>query len=227
VSAAGGTITMLVGAVLLRLTVTDTYRRYVKGGLGVWLTIAGIAIIALGLVTLVRALRRTPADHGHEHDHGIGVGWLLLAPIAALLLVAPPTLGSYGVDRAANVKIKAGSGVFKKLKGGAPPLEMSLLEFGQRAYDHHGTSFNGAPVKLVGFVAGDVDGGFELARYQISCCAADAEPIVIRVLGTSGDPPSRDQWVEVTGTFKPGGADIPDLNSTSVVQIPAPNDPYE
>jgi hypothetical protein len=31
---------MLVGAVLLRLTVTDTYRRYVKGGLGLWLTIA-------------------------------------------------------------------------------------------------------------------------------------------------------------------------------------------
>ena len=78
-----------------------------------------------------------------------------------------------------------------------------------------------------GFVAGDVDGGFELARYQIACCAADAEPVVVRVLGTSGDPPSRDQWVTVTGTFKPGGGDIPDLNSTSVVQIPAPNDPYE
>ena len=53
---------------------------------------------------------------------------------------------------------------------------MSLLEFGQRAYDHHGTSFNGAAVTLIGFVAGDVDGGFELARYQISCCAADAAP---------------------------------------------------
>jgi uncharacterized repeat protein (TIGR03943 family) len=224
-SAAGGTITMLVGAVLLRLTVTDTYRRYVKGGLGLWLTIAGIAIVLLGLVTIVRAIRRS--QPGHEHDHGIGVGWLLLAPIAALLLVAPPTLGSYGVGRAANVNIKAGAGVFKPLRRGAEPLELSLLEFSQRAYDHRGTSFNGAPVKLIGFVAGDVDGGFELARYTISCCAADAAPIVVRVLGTSGAPPTRDQWVSVTGTFKPGGGDIPDLIATSVAQIPAPEDPYE
>jgi len=224
-SAAGGTITMLFGAVLLRLTVTDTYRRYVKGGLGLWLTIAGIAIVLLGLVTLVRAIRRSRP--GHEHDHGIGVGWLLLAPVAALLLVAPPTLGSYGVGRAANVNIKAGRGVFKPLPRGQEPLAMSLLEFGQRAYDHHGTSFNNAPVKLIGFVAGDVDGGFELARYTISCCAADAAPIVVRVLGTSGDPPWRDQWVTVTGKFRPGGGNIPDLVATSVAQIAAPKDPYE
>jgi uncharacterized repeat protein (TIGR03943 family) len=104
---------------------------------------------------------------------------------------------------------------------------MTLLEFGQRAYDHHGTSFNRAPVKLIGFVAADVDGGFELARYTISCCAADAAPVVVRVLGTSGDPPARDQWVMVTGRFRPGGGEIPDLLATSVAQIPAPNDPYE
>ena len=216
---------MLVGAVVLRLTVTDTYRRYVKGGLGLWLTIAGVAIVLLGLVTLVRAVRHSRP--GHDHDEGVGVGWLLLAPIAALLLVAPPTLGSYGVGRAANVNIKSGSGVFKPLKRGAEPLTMSLLEFNQRSYDHHGTSFNGAPVTLIGFVAGDVDGGFELARYQISCCAADATPVVVRVLGTSGAPPARDQWVTVTGKFQPGGGNIPNLVSTSVAQIPAPGDPYE
>jgi uncharacterized repeat protein (TIGR03943 family) len=125
------------------------------------------------------------------------------------------------------VNIKSGGGVFKPLKRGAPALDISLLEFGQRAYDHHGTSFNGAAVTLIGFVAGDVDGGFELARYQISCCAADAAPIVIRVLGTSGDPPARDQWVTVTGKFQPGGGDIPNLVATSVAQIPAPEDPYE
>ena len=39
--------------------------------------------------------------------------------------------------------------------------------------------------------------------------------------------PARDQWVTVTGKFQPGGGDIPNLLSTSVAQIPAPNDPYE
>jgi uncharacterized repeat protein (TIGR03943 family) len=216
---------MLVGAVLLRLTVTDTYRRYVKGGLGLWLTIAGIAIVVLGLITLVRAVRQSKP--GHDHDHRIGVGWLLLAPIAALLLVAPPTLGSYGVGRGANVNIKSGGGVFKPLKRGAPALDMSLLEFGQRAFDHGGASFRGIPVQLTGFVAGPAPGGFQLARYEIACCAADAVPVVLRVVGTAGDTPSSDQWVTVTGTFQPGGGDVPQVRATSVAEIAAPNDPYE
>lgn len=230
-TAAGGTITMLIGAVLLRLTVTDTYRRYVRPEMGLWLTVAAILVIVLGLVTLVRAVRhdRTPAVHDdHDHDHdAVGVGWLLLAPIAALLLVAPPTLGSYGVGRAATVDIRAGAPVFRSLAQSPEPRPMTLLEFGQRAYDHNGSSFKGAVVQLTGFVAASDRHGFKLARYQIACCAADAAPVVIRVVGTSGDAPAIDQWLTVTGTFKSGGDELPVLAATSIDEINAPNEPYE
>ena len=226
-SAAGGTITMLIGAVLLRLTVTDTYRRYVKGGLGVWLTIAGIAIIVLGLVTLVRALRRTPADHGHEHDHGIGVGWLLLAPIAALLLVAPPTLGSYGVSRAAAVNVRSGGAVFDPLPKDGRAVEMTLLEYGQRAFDRHGSSLAGSTAVLTGFVASTESGGFRLARYQIASCAADAVPAVVIVEGVTSHQPRRDSWVRVSGTYADGPGDLPRITAVSVVEIAVPNEPYE
>lgn len=228
-TAAGGTISLLVGAVLLRLTVTDTYRRYVRPEMGFWLAIAGIAVIALGLVTLLWSLRASGDDDEHEHDdeHGIGVGWLLLAPIAALLLVAPPTLGSYGVGRAATVKIRSGEGAFRPLSKSTTPRQMSLTEFSQRAYERDGASFNGRPVELTGFVAGPEAGGFKLARYQIACCAADAAPVVVRIVGISGDPPPRDQWVTVTGTFRAGGDEVPELTATSLAEISAPNDPYE
>ena len=94
-TAAGGTITLLIGTVLLRLTVTGTYRRYVRVGMGPWLAVAGCALVLLGVLTLVRVIRRDRLDADPIHDHGAGgVGWLLLAPIAALLLVAPPTLGA-------------------------------------------------------------------------------------------------------------------------------------
>jgi uncharacterized repeat protein (TIGR03943 family) len=231
VNAAGGTITMLVGAVALRLTFTDTYRRYVQPGMGRWLLIAGIAVIVIGLVALVQALRHVhpPEAHGHDHEHahGVGVGWLLLAPIAALLLVAPPTLGRYGVDRAANVNISAGPSVFEPLKRHGEPRSMTLLEYVQRSFDHGGRSFNGAAVQLTGFVAGAERGGFRLARYQIACCAADATPVVVRVLGTAGAAPRDDQWVSVTGTFRRGTDELPALAATTVAEIPAPDDPYE
>ncbi len=230
-SAAGGTISLLVGAVLLRLSITDTYQRYVRVGMGTWLAISGIVVILLGVATLLQAVRRVAPvdvhDDDDEEDHGVGVGWLLLAPIAALLLVAPPTLGSFGVNRGATVDIRSGAPVFPALHRSERPLPMSLLEFGQRAFDHDGHSFNGTAVELTGFVAGSAPGGFRLARYQISCCAADAQPVVLQVVGTSGETPPADQWVMVTGTFRPGGGDTPRVSATSIEDISPPNDPYE
>jgi uncharacterized repeat protein (TIGR03943 family) len=227
VTAAGGTISMLLGAVLLRLALTGTYRRYVQPGMGPWLVAAGFCILVVGAITLFRALR---GDDHDAHEHGRqreGVGWLLLAPIAALLLVAPPTLGSFGVDRGAVVDVRRGAPVFAPLPHRDAPIPMALLEFGQRAFDHGGESFDGQTVALTGFVAGVQDGGFRLARYQIACCAADAAPVVIRIVGISGDPPARDQWVTVTGSFQPSGDETPTLAATAVLEIPAPEDPYE
>jgi uncharacterized repeat protein (TIGR03943 family) len=227
-TAAGGLISLLVGTVLVRLVVTGAYGRYVRPGMGPWLAAAGGVVLAVGLVTLLRALRHADARdaHGHHRDGGDRVGWLLLAPIAALLLVAPPTLGSYGVDHGAKVDIRAGTGVFDPLAAGAEPVPMTLLEFGQRAVDRDGTSFSGATVRLTGFVAGVEEGGFRLARYQIACCAADAAPVVVRVVGARRVP-ARDRWVSVTGVYRPGGGDLPELAAGNVVEVPAPDDPYE
>jgi uncharacterized repeat protein (TIGR03943 family) len=231
VTAAGGAITMLVGAVVLRLTVTDTYRRYVRPEMGKWLLIAGIIVVVLGVFTLVHAVRRAQVHEAHGHDdghaHRVGVGWLLLAPIAALLLVAPPTLGAYGVERAANVNISAGPAIFKPLPKDGPPATMTLQEYIERAFEHDGASLDGASVRLTGFVAGARSGGFRLARYQIACCAADATPVAVDVVGTAGTPPRNDQWVIVAGTYEPGGGDVPRVRATSVAEIDAPNDPYE
>jgi uncharacterized repeat protein (TIGR03943 family) len=230
VTPAGGTISLLVGAVLLRLTLTGTYERYVRAGMDKWLLVAGVAVIAVGTLTLARALRHErPVDihEDHDHSHGLGVGWLLLTPIAALLLVAPPTLGAYGVDRGTIVDVSEGAPVFAHLPRSSKPRPMTLLEFGQRAFDHNGASFRRTPVQLTGFVADAEKGGFRLARYQIACCAADAVPVVVQVAGTSGDPPPVDQWVTVTGTFQTVDGELPEIAATSVAEITAPEDPYE
>lgn len=80
---------------------------------------------------------------------------------------------------------------------------------------------------MTGFVAQTQGDGFELARYQIACCAADATPVVIRVTDVFGDAPPQDGWVTVTGVFQPGGEPIPRLAATTVLAITPPNDPYE
>jgi uncharacterized repeat protein (TIGR03943 family) len=250
-TAAGSTILLLVGTVLLRLTVSGTYRRYVRVGMGPWLAVAGVTVVVLGVVTLIYVLRRPGApadhaDHADDADHAdhaatedadeiddrvhpdrIRIGWLLLAPIAALLLVAPPTLGSFGVSRSAAVNVHAGGAVFDPLPHGTGPVPMTLLEYGQRAFDRHGSSLAGATVELTGFISRLDNGGFQLARYQIACCAADAVPAIVIVEGVAGHPPRRDAWVKVTGAYVRGTGDLPRFSATSVLEIPVPNEPYE
>lgn len=220
-----GTLIALVGAVVLRLTLGGQYLRYVQGGMRPWLLLAGVALVGLGAVGAVRALLARTEDGAHDRPRE---GWLLLAPIAALLLVAPPALGSYGVDRSAPVDVRSGGSEFSPLPAGPGAVHMSLLEYGQRAFDADGRTVRDATVSLTGFVAGGADSSsFRLARYQISCCAADAAAMIVKVIGISGRAPARDQWVTVTGRYHAAGGDIPELTALTVLPITAPEDPYE
>jgi uncharacterized repeat protein (TIGR03943 family) len=232
VTAAGGTLTALVGLLTLRLTVDGTFLRYVRPGMKVWLLIAGVCLLALGLVALVRALRSGPADAGEvldvdeAHEHGVGVGWLLLVPVAVLLLVAPPSLGSFGVGRSPAIRVTSGRSQLPPLNTSAGNVPMTLTEYTERAFDHDGKSLAGATVQLTGFVSHTGSGQFQLARYQIACCAADAAAATVQVVGVTSVPP-RDQWVVVTGSYGAAHGDDPVLTATIVKNIPAPEDPYE
>ena len=66
---------------------------------------------------------------------------------------------------------------------------------------------------------------------QISCCAADAQPYKVKVLGDFGHL-AEGQWVTVTGHWVPGGGTqrddaIPWVQATSVDKVKQPADPYE
>jgi len=230
VTPSGGTLTALVGLLTLRLTVDGSFQRYVQLGMRPWLLVSGTALLLLGLLTLARALRSYEMSHQvvaeRGHGHGVGVGWLLLVPMATLLLVAPPGLGSYAVDRSTHVQVRAGRSTLPPLDTSAGPVRMTLLEYIERSFDHDGSSLSGATIELTGFVAGD-DGseGFRLARYQIACCAADAAAAVVQVVGAVSTPP-RDQWVTVTGSFVDNG-DEPAIAATAIEEIEPPEDPYE
>lgn len=231
---AGGTTVLLVGVLLVRLVVTDAHQRFVQAAMGPWLLAAGVLLAGLGLVAVVRALRsRVPvtvhADHGDhgDHSHGERVGWLLLVPVLAVLLAPPPALGSFGVERS-GVTVATGGRTYPLLAVGGPH-PMALREFAERAADASGASFGGNPVELTGFVARTDDaGGIRLARFQISCCAADGVAAVVRVFGPGGPPPARDAWLTVVGTFRALGADgVPELDAVAAMPVATPLDPYE
>ena len=113
-------VMLLLGGAVMKASVTDVYLRYVRHGLRPLLIVAGVAAGRRrghdALVRVARAGRaREPTatrDEGHGHAHREPrVAWLLILPVLALLLVAPPALGSYTAGQAGSVADRAEFGL--------------------------------------------------------------------------------------------------------------------
>jgi uncharacterized repeat protein (TIGR03943 family) len=246
-------VLLLVGATLVKISVTGAYVRYVKPGLLPLLLAAGVVLMTVAVVTLWRAVRapapgphpanaddeydaEADADHdgGHEHDHGRSrVGWLLVVPTLALLLFAPPALGAYQADRNGTALSRGADSDYATLPAG-DPVRLPLLEYAARAVFDQGRSLAGRRVALTGFVLAGPDGRPYLTRLVVGCCAADARPVKI---GLTGDVPSDlvpDQWLEVEGVYSErmvrdpvNGEAIPFVSVVTSREIAAPAEPYE
>ena len=221
----------LLGGALLRIAADDTHLRYVRPAHRWLLLGAGAVIVVLAVVALVRDRRDAVAAEPHDHGGERHAPWLLLAPVLVIALVAPPALGADAVVRAgaANAVIRAAD-AFPPLPDGAA---LTVAEVVQRsAWDTSG-SLDGREVELTGFVVRR-GAAVELARLTIACCAADARPHRVRLVGGAdelGDPPP-DTWLRVRGRVQSGSATaatgyVPALTVTAAGVVAAPPDPYE
>ncbi len=70
---------------------------------------------------------------------------------------------------------------------------------------------------------------FLLFRFSITCCAADAMPLVVQVDTKNSFSIENDTWVQVTGQFDLDEKDdtvLPVIRNAKVEQTPAPQRPY-
>ncbi|RKT53176.1 TIGR03943 family putative permease subunit [Saccharothrix australiensis] len=250
---------VLLGGALLKLALTGTYLRYVKESLQPWLVATGAVMILLAAVAIVRDLagqRRNAAPaadagaagggadagaagggagsagHHEGHEHGSRSPWLLLLPVLAVFLISPPALGADTVnrtDRNAAQESRAGNG-FAPLPADAV-IPLTITEFVTRtAWDDSG-SLDGRAVRLTGFVVRKEQNVY-LARLTISCCAADAAPVKVLMVGQDFGALPTDQWVEATGRVVPGSATketayVPTFTVEGITPIVPPEDTYE
>jgi uncharacterized repeat protein (TIGR03943 family) len=227
-------VMFLLGAALLHAGSTGLYLRYVKEGLRPLLLASGAVLIAAALATVWYERRRARAAATETHDHHHPeprVSWLLLLPLLALILIAPPALGSYSA-------LRSGTALQKPFAYGrlpaADPAPLSVIDYASRAAYGHGRSLRGRTVRVTGFLALDHSGAPYLVRMALNCCAADAQPIKIALTGNLPPVLRPDAWLEVTGTYTPrltrdpvNNGPIPYLKVTSAKPVPVPHDPYD
>lgn len=247
---AGGIASLLLG---------EGYLAYVKPGMR-WPLVASAAVLAvLALASANRADRlhtgSAPGDpstaelaeehdheghHEHDHDRTPAIGWLLLVPVLCIAVVPLRPLGADAVSgRTTNVVAVARSDESDLPTVSEPPAggRIKVLDFVDRAVNDPERPYT-EPVTLVGFVVADpaVPDGFVVARFVMSCCAADAQALGFTAV-TDAPMPAPDTWVEVVGLPDPANADVaPEVRAeptsirliaTSVTPVPEPAEPYE
>ena len=233
-----GLLMAFLGAVLVRLGLTDTYLRYVTTWMKWPLVVTGVVLLVLGLSVIVVLERRKAdhetggyvdeADHGHDaHSHRVPlVTWLLIVPGLMIFVVSPPELGSYLAERRAGETVAAPEPAAVADLHGPGTVPVDLLEFVWRAQDG-GRTMEGQSVSIEGFVSYDKKDHWFVTQMAISCCAADATAYQVRVDGA--DRPPRDQWVRVTGVYVSGTGAMgtaPAIAATDVENIPEPKQTY-
>lgn len=226
---------VLLGGALLKISFTGDYLRYVKPG-HLWLLIAGGSVmVLLAAVSIVREIlgARDVDGHGHGHAHSARGAWLLVLPVLAVFLIAPRPLGADSVERAAGTVRSTeseGAELFPALPQG-DPIELTLSDFAARAAWDSGHSVDDRRVRLTGFVVQDGDDTY-VARLAISCCAADAFPVKVKLMGRELSDLPDDSWITTEVTLRPGSATraneyVPSVTTHTVRRVAQPEDPYE
>ncbi|MDK1341937.1 TIGR03943 family protein [Streptomyces sp. 378] len=220
----------LLGATLLHAGTTDLYLRYVKEGLRPLVLMAGAVLITTAAATLWYDRR---SAHAHDHHHREPrVSWLLTLPVLALILVAPPALGSYSAAHTGTALTKPLG--FPALPTGDAPLRLAVADYAGRAIYDDGRSLRDRELKITGFITLDRTGTPYLVRMGLNCCAADAQPVKIALTGDIPPVLRPDTWLEVTGRYTPrrtkdpvNNGPIPYLQVATARPVPTPHDPYD
>ncbi|MEU9150041.1 TIGR03943 family protein [Streptomyces sp. NPDC048417] len=167
--------------------------------------------------------------HGHDHSTVPRVAWLLLLPALSLLFYAPPALGAYTASRQ-PAKVVAEQDDFDALPR-TSPLPITLTDFTTRVQQDRSLAIKGRTVEMSGLVTPVPGGGsWDLTRIIISCCAADAQSVKVRIYSDSIPPANT--WVSVTGNWHPGGklgtksAPVA-LDAQTVKKIQRPSNGYQ
>ncbi len=223
---------LVVGVVGIRLVLTGDYAAFVQQRMRWPLAIAALMAVGLAVVDLVAWAR---ADDAPGPDSAPRVASLLVAPVCALLAVAPAALGASAANRVDPYEPPASQKSWEV--GEEDPLPMRVIDFVDHALHDPDQQLVGRDVELEGMVVNDpaVTDGFMLVRFVVSCCAADGVPLKVILHGTQSDL-ADDTWVRAVVSQRPVpprepsevGPRIVEADLVAVQVMPnAPDSPYE
>jgi len=206
------------------LRMTGEVTRYL-GPRTYWVVTFGGAALAAGAIVHFATLKTTAASSRVGLRESLGM-LVLVLPIVAVVMVPGADLGALAASRK-----NAASGV-ASVSGLVPePDAEREVQFLDVHYANQSDSYaaamgiaEGLEIELTGFVTHPAGAEtFALTRFYVSCCAADAIPYSVTVVGESDYPD--DTWLKVGGrVINRGGRFV--LSPSDIERVTKPKDPY-
>ncbi len=203
--------------------------------------VTGIILIIVGSFKAQELWRRRRRDIVPNTQHitlfapGWSGGLLLTAAILGFIITPQVFASDKALQRGVTTDLLGTSRIKPQaFRATVRPEERSLVDWVRTLNVYpEPDSYTGQKVKVQGFVIHPPDLGKEylfLARFVLSCCAADAYPVGLPVkLEKNQDRYSPDTWLEVEGqmtTEELGGKRQLTIAANSLKKIPQPQNPY-
>ncbi len=240
----GVTLSLIGVVAILWLGATGRLELYIHPRYTVFTIVMAVIGGAASIAAFLVVPGGSQGHHDHQDEQPPRTGWraaiaiagsvlLVAITVVALLVLPPATLTSATADnRDISDSTVLSSSDTTALVGG-DSTTFTVKDWATLL--HQGLDddfFAGKPAAFSGFlVATDDPDVVYVARFLVTCCAVDAQPLAVPVLLPGWqDTFAVDDWVEVTGGFSPN----PDAAATEAIvlvpetfeEIEQPTQPY-
>ncbi|MBD2242984.1 TIGR03943 family protein [Nostoc sp. FACHB-888] len=229
------------GILMLRYWLTNKLNLLIHPNFFGLVIVAGIGFIIIGFFKMQELWQRRRRDVTSNMQHislfppGWGSALLLTTAILGFIITPQVFASDKALQRGVTADLLGSTRVKPQaFRVTVRPEERSLVDWVRTVNVYpEPDAYTGQKVKVQGFVIHPPDIGKEylfLARFVLTCCAADAYPVGLPVkLQENQERYSPDTWLEVEGQMVTENlADKRQLTiaATSLKKIPQPENPY-
>ncbi|NJR66386.1 MAG: TIGR03943 family protein [Leptolyngbyaceae cyanobacterium CRU_2_3] len=212
----------------------------------VWLAYsAGFFLVGLGLLKSSQLVWRSRSkrpqnsiapQHFSLFPPGWGSALMLVVALFGLQFTPQPFSSQVALDRGVTDTLTMTRSQPQAFRGASNPEKRSLVEWIRTLNIYpEPDAYTGQKVNLSGFAIHPPEMPQEymaIARFVITCCAADAYPVGLPVKLTGGDRSAYapDKWFQVEGTMATemlAGKRQLVIQASSLKEIPEPASPYD
>jgi uncharacterized repeat protein (TIGR03943 family) len=191
-----------------------------------WVVPMAAGLLSIAALGTLAAARSSPWEALGRRE--AVVMSLLTVPVVLLIALPPATLGTFSASKKATFS-GSSAGLYWTFDESS---EVTLLMVAAAQTSDEGSKLlatrAGEEVAFVGFVAryaGTPADELLLTRYVITCCAADATVVQVRVVNVTPGRFEPEDWVEVKGHIYPLGREVV-VDASSIEEVPRPERPY-